>query len=300
MTIPYRCGFVAVVGAANVGKSTLMNHLIGSRLSITSPKPQTTQHRIIGVHTTDSAQVIYIDTPGIERHNKHVLIRYLNRAAMGALPDADLVVLMVEAHRWQPQVQRLVKPILVTGKPTLLVLNKIDYLADRLSLLPQIDAIQRDCSSVASDPFIAIIPLSARSGENVHRLNDEIMRHLPVAERVFPADQLTDRSERFLATEQVREQLFRRLHQELPYAVSVDIEEWKEHRGSVHISARINVASASQKPIIIGKQGASIKTIGTLARHRIAQLLKRPVHLKLWVVVDKEKSVGNLTYLGMT
>ncbi len=305
MLMPYRCGFVAVIGAANVGKSTLMNRLIGCRLSITSPKPQTTQHRIIGIHTTDSAQALYIDTPGISQRSKRPLSRYLNRTAMGALVDADVVVWVVEAHRWRPQVQPLAQTIRATGKPTLLVLNKIDFRADRRALLPQIAAIQSCLGDLSlavegGSGVIAVVPLSARSGENVDRLNSTIMRHLPVALPVFPEHQLTDRSERFLAAEQVREQLFRRLNQELPYTVSVDIEDWRERRGSAYITARIGITSTSQKPIIIGKQGTTIKHISTRARYRIAQLLDRPVHLKLWIVVNKQKEAGDLGHLKMT
>ena len=291
----YRCGLVAVVGRTNVGKSTLVNRLLGQKLSITSSKPQTTRHRILGIHTTAAAQTIYVDTPGVHDSNKRALNRYLNRTAFGAIEGVDLVLLVVEASTWRAQDTRVVKRLKTAGKPTLLALNKIDRLASRAAVLPRIAAGE------AQGEFVAIVPLSARSGDNVDRLHAQIVALLPDGAPLFAADQITDRSERFLTAERVREQLTRRLNQELPYCISVEIEHWEEARSGVKASALIWVEGHTQKRIVIGNQGKLLKQIGIKARNDIAHLIGRPVHLKLWVKVrqgwsDDDQALRGLGY----
>jgi len=303
----FRCGFVALVGRPNVGKSTLLNALLGRKLSITSPKPQTTRHRIRGVDTGPGHQAIYVDTPGWHRPRGRGLGRALNRAmvraAQAALGDVDLILLVVEALRWT----ELDEGILVLareargpeGRPVPLVaaVNKVDRVPDKRRLLPYLDELSRRA------PFEAIVPVSATRGTHLDRLKEEVRRLLPEGPPLFPPGQLTDRDPGFLAAELVREQLMRRLGEELPYRVAVEAESLREEEGRegplLRVRAVIWVERESHKPIVIGKGGAVLKEVGQRARLEMERLFGRRVHLGLWVRVregwsDDERLVRRL------
>lgn len=283
--LAHRCGTVALVGRPNVGKSTLLNASIGWRLSITGPKPQTTRHRILGVHTRPEGQILYLDTPGLHRAGgNHALNRLLNRAAQRAIAEADVVVQVVEAGRWLAEDQDVYAALVASGRPRLLAINKIDALRDKRRLLPFIAEIE------AAHPFEAVYLVSARRRDGVAELERGILDRLPQAPARFDADAVTDRSERFLAAELVREQLMLRLAQELPYATTVQIESFREERGGLWIEATIWVEREGQKPIVIGSGAARLKAIGTAARMAMQRLFERRVHLVLQVKVHEHWS----------
>jgi GTP-binding protein Era len=290
-----RCGMVAIVGRPNVGKSTLINHLLGQKISITSRKPQTTRHRILGVSTRGAEQIIYVDTPGLHQESGRAINRLMNRAAMAAIRDVDLVVLVVERLVWGAEDAEILARLRLAGKPVVLVINKVDQMRDKAELLPHIAKLQME------HDFVAIVPVSALKSHNLAALEREIGVRLPVAPHLFPPDQLTDRSERFLVAEIIREQLIRQLGEELPYANTVQIEEFR-HRGPVvHISALIVVEKQGQKAIVIGRGGARLKRIGEESRADIERLLESKVMLKLWVKVrsgwaDDERALRSLGY----
>jgi GTP-binding protein Era len=290
-----RCGLVAIVGRPNVGKSTLLNHLIGQKISITSRKPQTTRHRILGVSTCDSVQTVYVDTPGLHSDEGRALNRVMNRAALSALHDVDLVLLVVDALKWTEDDDRVLAAVAATGKPCMLLLNKVDRLEDKAALLPHIDALR------ARHAFEAIVPVSALKGHNLHAVEREIATRLPEAPHLFPPDQLTDRSERFLVAEIVREKLMRQLGAELPYANAVEIEQFETRGQIVHIGAVILVEKQGQKAIVIGQGGDRLKRVGQEARIDIEKLLGQKVMLRLWVKVrsgwaDDERALASLGY----
>jgi GTP-binding protein Era len=280
----FRCGYAAIIGRPNVGKSTLLNRIVGQKITITSPRPQTTRHKIIGIKTLPQGQIIYVDTPGLHRGGKSAINRYMNRTAKSALGDVDVVVWVIEALRWTEGEQDILTVLEENTAPIILVINKVDKLQDKGTLLPflQETATRRD--------FAAVIPLSARKGDNVQRLETVVMSLLPEGVALFPEDQVTDRSERFLAAELVREKLMRRLGEELPYAVSVQIEEFSERNGVFHIHAVIWVEKESQKAIVIGKDGALLKEIGRRARVSMEQCFGAKVFLKTWVRVKESWS----------
>lgn len=282
-----RCGFVALVGRPNVGKSTLLNALLGEKLAITSPRPQTTRNRIPGILTRADAQIIFIDTPGI--HNaKGALHRYMNNVAREAFAQSDVVMLLAEAEvsaEGRVSISELDRQIVAelaqVGRPVLLVLNKIDRIEKPL-VLPLIDAWR------TLHEFREIVPISALRNDGVEYLVDTLVKHLPESGRLYAEDELTELPARFLAAELIRERLFHELDQELPYATAVTIESWRQ-RGSdglTYIDAVIHVERDSQKGIVIGKGGAMLKTIGTEARKGIESMLGGPVHLKLFVRVE--------------
>ncbi len=281
---PFRAGTVALVGRPNVGKSTLVNALVGFRLSIVAPKPQTTRHRILGVRTTPSHQLVLFDTPGLHDAGGRAINRLLNRTARGALEEADVVALVVEAGSWREADQAVLSLAAASGRPVVLVLNKIDRLARKDDLLPLID------ESKSRHPFAAMVPVVARKGDGVDALADALAALLPVADPLFGPDELTDRSERFLVAERIREQLVRQLHQELPYATTVEIERFKREGLRFRIDAIIWVERDSQKAIVIGDGGERIKAIGTRARKDLIDLLGSPVHLNLWCKVRDDWS----------
>ena len=276
-----RCGYVAIVGRPNVGKSTLMNHLIGQKISITSSKPQTTRHRILGVKTTDEFQLIFVDTPGVHTGTKKVMNRMMNRAAIGALADVDAIVFVVEAGQWQNEDQIVLDNVKEASAPVILAINKVDKLGDKSDLLPFIDKLQ----SMAE--FKDVVPVSALKGNNLTNLESVVSSFLPKSPYIFSEDDITDKSMRFLAAEIVREKLMRNLGQELPYSTAVEVEEYKTLPHITNISACIWVERSSQKGIVIGKQGQKLKEIGTQARLDLEKLIESKVNLKLWVKVKE-------------
>jgi len=290
-----RCGYVAIVGRPNVGKSTLLNHILGMKLSITSRKPQTTRHQILGVKTSDNIQVIYVDTPGIHQRRGTAINKYMNRAATSVLNDVDLILFVVQSNNWTEEDQAIIAKFKTVSCPILLIVNKIDKLASKKQLLPLIEKL-----SPVYD-FEEIIPVSALNGNNIEILEQKIAQLLPENEHFYPADQVTDRSMRFLASEIIREKLIRELGQELPYTSTVDIDKYVEDKDIVHIHATIYVESAGQKAIIIGKKGSRLKSIGTKAREDISKMIESKVYLNLWVKVregwsNDERALRGLGY----
>lgn len=280
----YRCGYVALVGRPNVGKSTLMNRILGQKLSIVTAKPQTTRQRIAGIKTTDRGQVVYIDTPGIHLAAKKALNRYMNRIARASFQDVDLVLFLVEAGRWTRQDEHVARTLADANVPVMLVVNKIDLLKDKSELLAFLDQQAR------SGRFAEVFLVAARSGDGVDSLEDRVLEALPFSRPFYDEDQFTDRSERFLAAELIREQLMLRLHQELPYALTVEIEEFRRDDGLLRIGAVIYVERKGQKQIVIGKRGDVLKQVGTRARHALQELFDEKVFLRLWVKVSRDWS----------
>lgn len=290
-----KCGFVAIVGRPNVGKSTLLNRILGQKISITSRKPQTTRHRILGIKTAGDAQVIYVDTPGLHKPEGRAINRYMIRTASQSLIDADVVVFVIEAGRWSGEDDMVLEQIKQAGLPTILVLNKIDRVANKEELLPRLAELANKWQ------FTHLVPLSAQSGANIGDLEKAVTELLPEGEPIFPPDQITNRSERFLAAEIVREKLTRHLGQELPYAVTVEIEQFKEEKGMYDIAAVIWVERDSQKAIVIGKKGEMLKRVGTEARQDMERLFGIKVYLQLWAKVkegwtDDARALRNLGY----
>ncbi len=293
MSDDFRCGFVALIGKPNTGKSTLMNALIGEKLSITAPRPQTTRHQILGIKTTDRCQCIFVDTPGLHRDQKKAINRYMNRAASSVIDDVDLVCVLLDARRIDDE-DRAVLERLPQHDRVLLILNKIDRMPKQ-QLLPVIEEL----SKIA--PEREIVPVSALKGENLDHLVEEIEKRLPTGVPQFPDDQLTDKPMRFIVAEIVREKLFRRLTQELPYALTVSVDHYAHERDLLRISATIWVERKSQKGIVIGKGGQQLKQIGSEARADIERLAGQKVFLQLWVKVregwsDDERSLAAFGY----
>lgn len=276
-----KCGYVALIGRPNVGKSTLMNHLLGQKISITSRKPQTTRHRILGINTSDVGQVIYLDTPGMHDGEKYALNRYLNRTADTTLQGVDVVVWLVDGIVWHDFDEIIFKKLRNAGLPVILAVNKIDKIKDKVAVLHFFEDAQKRF------PFSEIIPISALKKTNLDQLENALLKLLPEADLIYPADQITDRPERFLCAEIVREKLTRRLGDELPYSITVEIERFEELSGLSKIYAIIWVERISQKSIVIGAQGEMLKSIGSDARKDIERLLDQKVYLQLWVKVKK-------------
>ena len=282
MTAPgFRCGYIALVGRPNVGKSTLLNRLLGQKISITSKRPQTTRHRILGIKTLCTAQFVYVDTPGLHRYAGRAMNRQMNREATRALQEVDVVVFMVEGLRWTEDDDLVLKELASVSRPVVLAVNKVDLISDKQSLLPGLQSLSQ------KRDFAQIIPLSASKGQNVAELEAVIESLLPESGPFFPEDQVTDRSERFLVAERVREKLFRKLGKELPYGLTVEIERFRRERNIIHIHALIWVERQSQKAIVIGRQGRVLKEVGREARTEIESLLDSRVNLKLWVKVKE-------------
>lgn len=290
-----RAGFCAIVGRPNVGKSTFLNRVLGEKLAVVTPKPQTTRNRVMGVKNRPDEQIVFVDTPGIHR-GRSELSRYMVEEALRAASECDVILLMVEAPRvlaadlakkpFAPGegVKLIVDHLAGIQRPRVLAINKVDLLGEKAALLPLIDHFRKLL------PFDEIVPISATEGDGVDRLEDAIAALLPQSERLFPEDMITDRAERFLAAELIREQAYVLLKDELPYSTAVTIERWTERpeRKDVVIEAVIHVERDSQKPIVIGEGGRMVKEIGTRARAEIARLLGCPVHLKLFVKVDPD------------
>jgi GTP-binding protein Era len=293
--LPRRCGYVAIVGRPNVGKSTLLNHLLGQKISITSRKPQTTRHRLLGIKTGDNHQIIYVDTPGLHLGGSKAINRYMNREASSAIHDVDVLVFLVDRTAWTEEDESVLDEISRSGRPVLLAVNKVDLLEDKALLLPHLERL------AAKADFAAILPVSALKQHNVEALEERILEHLPQADFFFPEDQLTDRSQRFLAAEIVREKIIRQLGDELPYAITVEIEEFTLERGVLHISAVIFVERKGQKKILIGEKGARLRSIGKEARLSMEALFDSKVMLRLWVKIksgwsDDERALRSLGY----
>jgi GTP-binding protein Era len=280
----HHCGTAALVGRPNVGKSTLLNALVGWRLSIAGPKPQTTRHRILGILTRAKGQILFLDTPGLHRDSGRAINRQLNRAARQAIGEADVAIQVIDAGRWSGEDQLVWNALAESTRPRLLALNKIDAQKDKKALLPFIAKV---CETRAYD---GVFLVSARRRDGLAELEQGILDHLPIAPAVYAEDELTDRSERFLAGELVREQLMLRLAQELPYATTVEIEEFKEAGKRSEITATIWVEREGQKAIVIGAGGAQLKIIGSAARRAMEQVFERRVFLRLWVKVRENWS----------
>jgi GTP-binding protein Era len=291
----FRCGFVAVVGRPNVGKSTLVNALMGRKVSIVTSKPQTTRHRILAVRTGDDEQIIFVDTPGLHRNAGRAMNRLMNRTAVSALADADLALFVVEATRWTDEDEDVLERVKASGVPCIALLNKVDSVHPKERLLAAMDEMSR------RHEFIEIIPVSARKRDNLDVLTASIRSRLPESPPLFPADMQTDRSPEFHAAEVIRERLTVHLREELPYGLTVQIEQYSSDRGRLTIHAVIWVERDSQKGIVVGKGGEMLKKIGQEARLAIAKQLHQPVHLELWVKVkenwaDSEQDLMNLGY----
>ncbi len=275
----FHSGFVALVGRPNVGKSTLLNQIVGQKISIVTHKPQTTRQRINGILTTPRVQMVFIDTPGIHVAGGRLLNQSMNRAAQEALHDADVVVQMVTAGQWHALDQQVQQQVQASGRPAVLVVNKVDRIKQRQKLLPWL------AEHVDGQHWRKVLLISARSGSGVDDLLQTLTGLLPAGPAMYPEEQVSDRSQRFLVAELIREQLLRYLHKELPYGVHVQIEKFDEHSKPLAIAAVIWVERDSHKGMVIGKQGEMLKQIGKAARLQINKLLQRQVHLTLWVSV---------------
>ncbi len=275
----HRCGYVAIVGRPNVGKSTLLNALLGQKLSIVTPRPQTTRHRILGIDSRDDAQIIYVDTPGLHRQARKALNRAMNRAAAASLQDADAVMFVVEASRWEPEDADVLERVMACGRPALAIVNKIDRVKPRSRLLPYVAELS------ARADFAAVVPVSARRGENLDRLRGLLVEHLPEGPPLFEPDRVSDRGAAFRYAEIVREKLMIRLRDELPYGLTVEIERIEDDGDLRRVAALIWVERNSQKAIVIGQGGRQLKECGSQARRDIERIAGRKVHLELWVRV---------------
>jgi len=291
-----RCGFVAIVGRPNVGKSTLLNHILGQKLSITSRKPQTTRHQVLGIKTDGPVQAIYVETPGMHEDEPRALNRYMNKAASSALIDVDVVVFVVDQLAWTTADDMVLEKLSRLKCPVILAVNKVDKVENRDKLLPHLEALSK------KREFAEIIPLSALKETNLQPLEEAVGRFLPQSVHFYPDDQITDRSERFMASEMVREKITRQLGAELPYSVAVEIEEFKHEGKTLHISALILVEREGQKKIIIGDKGERLRRIGQEARVDMERMFGSKVMLRLWVKVKRgwADSDRALKSLGMS
>lgn len=278
---PSRCGYVAIVGRPNVGKSTLLNHLLGMKLSITSRKPQTTRRNLLGIDTRGAVQAIYVDTPGLHDAGSRELNRVMVRHAVSILGDVDLIVALFEHQRLTEADELVIRHVAASGRPAIAVLNKIDLLSDKTRLLPAMEALGR------RDVFREIVPLSALRQDGLDLFRERVAAWLPEGEHRFPEDQVTDASQRYLVGEIVREKIMRRLGDELPHQTTVVIEGFAEGERLTEIRADIIVEKDGQKAIVIGEKGQMLKAIGQDARMDIEQLLDRKVMLHLWVKVRR-------------
>jgi GTP-binding protein Era len=291
----FRSGFAALVGRPNVGKSTLLNALVGQKLSIVTPRPQTTRHRIVGISHLPNAQIAFVDTPGLHQHGSRALNRAMNRTAATSLNDADLVVLVLDATKWTAEDDLALERVVASGLPAIAAVNKVDQVRPTDRLLPYIEALAKRHS------FAAIVPISALKSDNVEALHKTIAEHLPVAPAMYADGELTDRSLDFRIAEMIREKLTLELNQEVPYGVAVEVEQMSEQDGQLTVDAAIWVDREGQKPIVIGAKGERLKRVGRSARMALNELLGRRLHLNLWVKV-RENWADNaraLKHLGL-
>jgi GTP-binding protein Era len=291
-----RCGYVAIIGRPNVGKSTLLNHILGQKLCITSRKPQTTRHTLLGIKTEDDLQMIFVDTPGIHTNQERAINRVMNRSAASVISDVDVLVFVVDRFEWSEADEYVAKYLSNSKVPVIIAVNKVDMIEDKEALLPHLKFLETKVN--AAD----LIPLSALRRTNLDELEEKIKTYMPERMHMFPEDQITDRSERFLASEIVREKIMRQLGAEVPYQVTVEIEEFRAEKKITHISALILVERDGQKKIIIGSNGERIKKIGEQARADIESLLDCKVMLRTWVKVrsgwsDDERALRSLGYM---
>lgn len=297
----HRSAYVAIVGRPNVGKSTLMNYLIGEKLSITSDKPQTTRHSILGICTRGDSQAVFVDTPGLHGKEPRSLNRYMNRAARASAAEADFAILVIEAMKFTGGDRRALQTLAQSDIPFGLVINKVDQVSDRKKLLPWLQAEIQGLDTELEQDFAFVVPVSAQKGDNLDALWQEIEQRLTLQPWIFPAEQMTDKSERFMAAEIIREKLIRSLHQELPYSTTVEIDFFREEENATHIGATIYVERAGQKGIVIGKQGKVLKAVGEKSRIEIERMLGRKVWLETWVKVrdnwtDDERALRNFGF----
>jgi GTP-binding protein Era len=291
----FRSGFAALVGRPNVGKSTLLNALVGQKLSIVTPRPQTTRHRIVGISHLPNAQIAFVDTPGLHQHGSRALNRAMNRTASTSLNDADLVVLVVDATKWTAEDDLALERVVTSGLPAIAAVNKIDQLRPRDRLLPYIAQLSK------RHEFAAIVPVSALKADNVEALRKTIAEHLPVAPAMYADGELTESTLEFRIAEMIREKLTLELNQEVPYGVAVEVEQMVEQDGQLAVDASIWVDREGQKPIVIGAKGERLKRVGRSARIALNDLLGRRLHLNLWVKV-RENWADNaraLKHLGL-
>lgn len=290
-----RCGLVAIIGRPNVGKSTLLNRILGQKLSITSRKPQTTRHRILGIKTAGPVQAIYIDTPGLQQQPTRAINRFMNREARSALLEVDLVLWVLEAGLFTEEDESVLEGVRQSPVPVIAVLNKIDRLADKGLLLPYIDTLSKRFT------FAALLPVSAKQGQQIELLEQTVAERLPLAGHLYGDEELTDRSERFLAAELIREKIMRQLGEEIPYQVAVEIERFVVENDIAHINALIYVEREGQKKILIGQGGERLKRIGQEARLDMERLFGNRVMLTTWVKIkrgwsDDERALKSLGY----
>ncbi len=291
----FKCGYVAIIGRPNVGKSTLLNHILGLKLSITSRKPQTTRHQILGVKNQSQGQIIFVDTPGIHSGGNRAINRYMNKAASSVIHDVDVILFLVQSLKWTEEDELVLKKLENVNAPVVLLVNKVDKVEDKDLLLPYLGEISQKYN------FENVIPVSAKRGDNLEELEKHIIGLLPENPPFFQDDEFTDRSLRFLVAEIIREKLIRELGKELPYQTTVEIEKYKDEEKLTRIHALILVETKGQKKIVIGDKGAKLKSIGTKARVDIEKLIDRKVFLQLWVKVkagwsDSEASLRSLGY----
>ncbi|USQ13175.1 GTPase Era [Legionella lytica] len=290
------CGYIALVGRPNVGKSTLLNRILEQKVSITSKKPQTTRHSILGIRTEGDYQFVYVDTPGIHQQgNKKAMNRLMNKTAISVLRDVDVIAFLVDGTHWQDEDEYVLKLVKQANIPCILVVNKVDKIDDKTQLLPWMEEMSQ------RHDFAAIIPISARTGVQVTELQDKLQTYLPEGPHLFPEDQLTDRPTKFLCSELLREKIFRFCGQELPYAVTVDIESFKDEGNLVRIHALILVEKDNHKRMIIGDRGQKLKEMATEARIDMERLLGKKVFLQCWCKVksgwaDDERMLKQLGY----
>jgi GTP-binding protein Era len=295
---PLKTGFVALIGAPNAGKSTLLNNILGQKISITSRRPQTTRHRILGIKTTEQSQVVYVDTPGMHLGGKKALNKYLNKTADTSLMGVDVIVWVKDDMEWDDLDVSILEKLKEEGAPVVLAINKIDKVNKKETLLPFIQKI-----SLEHD-FKSIIPISALTGKQLDEFEALLLGLLPEGDLMFPEDQVTDSSERFMTTEIIREKLIRRLGQEIPHSLSISIDQFKVEKNITRIYAVIWVEREGQKNIVIGEKGAGLKDIGTQARLDVEKMLDSKVYLNLWVKVkknwsDSERDLISLGYRGI-
>ncbi|WP_127470513.1 GTPase Era [Thiomicrorhabdus aquaedulcis] len=293
----YKAGFAAVIGRPNVGKSTIMNELLGQKLSITSHKPQTTRHRIHGIHTTDTHQIVYVDTPGMHLGGQKSINDYMNRTANSAFADVDVILFVVEAGRWSSEDQAVAKKLQGSPTPVVVLVNKIDNFKNKEDLFPYLQKV------AANVEFTTLIPISAYKRNGLDLVEKEVLKYLPNQAKLFPEEYITDRSTRFLASEIIREKLMRSLGEEVPYGATVEIEQLKfnEDQNRWEVNALILVERPGQKQIVIGNKGSLIKEMGIQARKDLTTLLDGRVHLELWVKIkenwsDDARALASLGY----
>ncbi len=290
-----KCGHVAIIGRPNVGKSTLLNCLLGQKISITSRKPQTTRHRILGIHTQDDCQIVYVDTPGIHDRGKLALHRYMNKTASQVIWDVDVIVFVVEALVWTPTDQMVLERLSDVTVPVILTINKVDKIKDKKQLLPYLEEVS------ARYKFDSVVPVSARQAVQVVELEKKLQAMMPESSFFYPAEQVTDKTATFMASELIREKVFRLCGEELPYSVTVEIEKYKLEESLCSIAALILVDKESHKRMIIGKRGEKLKEIGSQARQDMERSMHKKVYLQLWVKVktgwaDDERALRSLGY----